>query len=133
MPTVARGSFDVTLVPQPNSEVADAALLGRRTIDKVFRGDLQGTSKGEMLAGMTESTGAAAYVAVERVAGALGGREGTFLLLHRATMTRGSTGALSIVVAEGSGTGALVGISGTMSIEIKDGQHYYTFEYELPA
>jgi hypothetical protein len=31
-----------------------------------------------------------------------------------------------------SGTGDLVGISGTMTIDIKDGRHVYTFDYSLP-
>jgi hypothetical protein len=32
----------------------------------------------------------------------------------------------------GSGTGALIGISGTFSISIVDGKHFYEFEYSLP-
>jgi Protein of unknown function (DUF3224) len=35
-------------------------------------------------------------------------------------------------VVPDSGTGALVGLSGGYSIEIKDGVHFYEFEYELP-
>ena len=47
--THARGEFDVKLSPQ---SVADASLngvFGRMTLDKQFHGDLEGTSKGEML------------------------------------------------------------------------------------
>ena len=44
---IATGPFDVTLAPQPPGE--DAA-LGRMSLDKIFHGDLEGTSKGQMLA-----------------------------------------------------------------------------------
>jgi hypothetical protein len=47
----ATGTFDVKVVPQTDDK-GDPA-LGRMTIDKQFHGDLEGTSKGQMLTGMT--------------------------------------------------------------------------------
>ena len=38
---------------------------------------------------------------------------------------------LSIIVAPGSGTGGLAGLEGSMSIEIVDGKHGYSFDYSL--
>src|SRR5213592_350097 len=59
----ASGPFDVKITPQkPDSEVAHAANLGRMTIDKQFHGDLNATSKGEMIAAQTQVKGSAGYV-----------------------------------------------------------------------
>lgn len=95
-----------------------------------FRGDLEGTSKGEMLTGGTRVKGSAAYVAMERVSGTLNGKRGTFILHHTGVMTRGAP-SLAITVVPDSGTGELEGLSGTMSIEIANGKHSYVFEYTL--
>ena len=37
-----------------------------------------------------------------------------------------------IAVVPDSGTGQLVGLTGTMAIVIKDGKHSYEFDYMLP-
>ena len=114
----ASGPFDVKLTPQqPDSEVAKAANLGRMTIDKQFHGDLNATSKGEMIAAQTQVKGSAGYVAIERVTGTLKGLGGSFALQHSATMTRGVPD-LSIIVVPDSGTSELKGITGKMDIII---------------
>ena len=102
MGTRASGSFDVTLAPLTLDDKAADATLGRMSIDKIFRGNLDATSKGEMLTAMTAVTGSAGYVAIERVAGTLNGRRGTFALQHTGTMTRGEQ-ELSIMVVPDSG------------------------------
>ena len=99
-------------------------------IDKQFRGDLDATSKGQMLAAMTEVKGSAGYVAIEKVTGALQGRRGTFVLQHSGSMNRGAP-ALVVSVVPDSGTEELVGLSGTMMIDVTDGKHLYTFDYTL--
>lgn len=123
--TEARGTFDVTLKPQPT----DSA-LGRMSIDKQFHGDLEGVSKGEMLAAGTAVKDSAGYVAMEKVTGTLHGKKGEFILQHSGTMNRGAP-SLALAVVPDSGTGELVGLSGTMSIDIKDGKHFYTFKYAI--
>src|SRR3954451_17191919 len=125
----ASGTFEVKLVPQTEDKNGDAA-LGRMTIDKQFHGDLEGTSKGEMLTAATAVAGSAGYVALEQVTATLGGKTGTFVLQHNGTMTRG-TPELSIAVVPDSGTDALTGIRGTMKIQIEKGAHFYAFEYVL--
>jgi uncharacterized protein DUF3224 len=132
MASPATGTFDVKLTPQANDTPAEGSPLGRMTIDKQFHGDLEGTSKGEMLTAGTAIRNSAGYVAVERVTGTLNGKKGTFALQHNATMTRGE-GKLNIIVVPDSGTGDLTGISGSMTIDITNGEHYYTLEYALPA
>ena len=62
------------------------------------------------------------------VAGTLGGRSGSFVLQHSGTMTRG-TPTLSVTLVPDSGTGELRGINGAMTIDIRDGKHFYTFDY----
>lgn len=126
----AAGSFDVTLTPQAPAEGSEAPPWGRMAIAKTFHGDLAGTSRGEMLAAMTETKGSAGYVAVERVEGTLGGRTGSFFLQHSGLMDRGAP-SLVITVVPDSGTGELAGLEGTMTIEITEGKHFYNFEYRL--
>ena len=130
----ARGPFDVKLSPQPLAleDEGEGAARGRMSIDKRFHGDLEASSKGEMLSAMTGTQGSAGYVAIEKVSGMLGGRSGTFVLQHMATMTRGEP-HLNIIVVPDSGTGELAGLSGTMKIVIAEGgKHFYEFDYELP-
>lgn len=126
----ASGTFEVKLTPQPLADTAAGPNLARMAIDKQFRGDLEGTSRGEMLSAGTSVKGSAGYVAIERVTGTLQGRSGTFVLQHSGTMTRG-TPQLTITVVPDSGTGALEGIAGSMTIIVADGKHSYTFEYTL--
>ena len=131
MTTRASGSFDVKLAPLTLDDKAADATLGRMSIDKQFFGDLEATSKGEMLSAMTAVKGSAGYVAIERVAGKLNGRSGTFVLQHSATMTRGEPQLLITVVPD-SGTDQLAGLGGKMTIKIEDKKHFYDFEYTLP-
>jgi hypothetical protein len=126
----ARGTFDVTLTPQPMTIAAGEPVLGRRAIDKRFHGDLDASSAGEMLSVATSMTGSAGYVAVERVSGALNGRRGTFALQHNGIMDRGAP-QLTITVVPDSGTGELAGLAGTMTITIENGQHSYDFTYTI--
>jgi len=127
----ASGTFDVKLAPQGVGDQADGSTLGRMSIDKRFHGDLEATSKGEMLSAMTSVKGSAGYVAIERVTGNLQSRSGSFVLQHNATMTRGEP-QLNIIVVPDSGTGELEGVTGNMTINIADGKHFYDFEYTLP-
>lgn len=126
----ASGSFEVKLVPQAPAQGIGAANLGRMTIDKQFHGELEAHSLGEMIAAGTEVPGSAGYVAMERVTGSLHGRSGSFVLQHSATMTRGEP-QLSVTVVPDSGTGELVGLAGSMRIEVEGGRHAYTFDYHL--
>jgi hypothetical protein len=128
----ASGTFEVTLSPQPLADPGAETALGRMTIAKTFSGDLQGTSKGEMLMAGTPVKGSAAYVAIERVSGTLQGRSGTFVLQHTGTMNRGAP-QLSVMVVPDSGTEELAGLAGTFAINIVDGKHFYTLDYALPA
>ena len=128
----ANGSFDVNLTPDGAVDAAPGANLARLILDKVFRGDLMGTSVGRMLSAATDVKGSAGYVAIERVTGTLHGRNGTFVLQHNGLMTRG-VGQLTIIVVPDSGTGELAGLAGQMTIDITEGKHHYDLDYTLPG
>ncbi len=124
----ARGTFTVNvqpLTPPP------AEGLGRFSIDKQIHGDLEATTKGEMISGGDPKQGMAGYVAIEIVTGVLGGRHGSFALQHSATMDQNGA-KMTVVVVPGSGTGELKGIAGIFTIHVDKGQHSYDFDYTLP-
>jgi hypothetical protein len=127
----ASGEFDVAITPK-SEDSAEGAALGRMSLEKTFRGDLIGASRGEMLTAMGLVKGSAAYVAVERVNGALRGRSGTFALVHMGTVTRGEQ-QLTINIVPDSGTDQLEGIAGALTIRIEaGGKHFYELSYTLP-
>jgi Protein of unknown function (DUF3224) len=127
----ASGTFEVKLSPQPLADPGADPALGRMTIDKTFSGDLQGTSKGEMLVAGTAVKGSAGYVAIERVSATLQGRRGTFVLRHTGTMNRGAP-HLGVMVVPDSGTEELAGLAGTFGVKIVEGKHFYTLDYAVP-
>jgi uncharacterized protein DUF3224 len=128
----ATGTFEVTMQPQGEGDVAEGSSLGRMSLDKRFSGDLEATGKGEMLAARSDVPTSAAYVAIERVSGNLHGREGSFVLVHKGVMTQEAQ-HLVIEVVPDTGTGQLNGLAGTLGIRIEGGRHYYDFEYSLPG
>ncbi len=129
----ANGTFEVKLQPlEPHAAGQAGVSLGRMAIDKTFSGELQGTSRGEMLSAVLNNAhrDAAGYVALEQVSGTLGGREGTFVLQHYGMSGRGGD-RLILEVLPGSGTGELAGLAGEMTIRQEDGGHFYRLEYTL--
>jgi hypothetical protein len=126
----ATGSFEVSLQPLSNTEVAADAMLGRMLLTKKFTGDLRASARGQMLSAMTTVKGSAGYVAIDQVSGELDGRKGSFVLQHSGAMNRGVQ-SLTIMVVPDSGTGELAGLSGTLSINIIDGKHFYDFIYSI--
>ena len=124
----ATGTFEVKLTPQDDK--SEDKTLGRMTIDKQWQGDLEGTSKGQMLTGGDAAKGSAGYVAIEKFSGTVKGRKGTLIFQHSATMTKGEA-QLSITVVPDSGTDELAGISGKLTIKIENKKHFYDFEYSL--
>jgi hypothetical protein len=128
----ATGTFDVTAHHEPPYASADGVSLGRSRFDKRFHGPLSATSEVQMIGVRTPSPADMAYVAVERIEGTLDGRAGSFVVLHLAQIRAGAR-SLELVIAPGTGTGALAGIDGRMQIRIEGGQHFYEIEYALPA
>jgi len=128
----AEGTFEVRNSPLGTDDALNGTTVGRFGLDKQFQGDLEGTSKGEMLGAGNPATGTAGYVAIEQVTGLLSGRSGSFALQHFGTMEENKFNLL-VKVVPGSGTGELTGISGSMTIAVANGKHSWKFDYALPA
>src|SRR5262245_14946459 len=102
--TRARATFEVkTWEEKPCDPVEGAPKLTRATVTKVFHGDLEGEGKVEYLM-LYREDGSASFVGLERVAGRLGGRAGSFVLQHSGTFEAG-TAKTTWSVVPGSGTG----------------------------
>jgi Protein of unknown function (DUF3224) len=127
MPHHARGTFEVKVQPLAPSDIPGVA---RFSIDKTIHGDLEATTKGEMLTAGDPKAGTAGYVAIETVTGKLDNKSGSFVLQHFATMDASGPN-MTVKVVPGSGSGDLKGISGTFTIIIADGKHRYDLEYQL--
>lgn len=121
----ALGTFNVDLTPQDD----DGFPVGRMLIEKTYAGDLNGTGTGQMISKRTEA-GAAVYYAIEEVSGLLDSKSGTFTLLHKGYMDKNSQ-SLEVRILEGSGSGELQGISGSMVISQDENVHKYRLSYEL--
>lgn len=126
----AQGRFDITRTAEPPYDTREGAVLGRSRFDKRFEGGLVATSVVQMISAVSGVKGSAGYVAIERVEGTLDGRAGTFVLQHSGTMDRG-VASLSVTVVPDTATGDLAGLRGRMQIDIIDGDHRYTFDYDF--
>lgn len=131
MTTIAKGSFEVKMTPQPADDNPAGVAIGRMALDKTFHGDIEATSRGQMLATRTEH-GSAGYVAMEKVVGGVHGKKGSFVFQHSGLMNRGAA-SLTLVIVPDSGTEELAGISGNAKIIIADGKHSYELDYEIAS
>ena len=109
--------FDVTSwEPAVYDEVPDSATLSRATVRKSFSGDLEGESTAEGLFCQC-ADGSASYVGLERVAGKMGEREGTFVMQHGGIIKDGAPVNQFGDIIPGSGTGDFSGIGGTLRFQ----------------
>jgi hypothetical protein len=108
----------------------DGTVLGRIHIARTFEGDLEGESSADLLTARTEA-GSAVYLALDRIAGRLGNRLGSFVLAHHGTVSAASAETAASVVPD-SGTSELAGLRGRGSISVADdGTHTLILEYEF--
>ena len=121
----AKGTFDVDLQPQDDADTP----AGRMVIDKTYSGDITGSGKGQMISKRTEG-GTAVYYAVEEFLGSVEGKNGAFTLIHKGHMSKESQ-TLDVEILEGSGSGELENISGSMAISQDSNGHAYELMYEL--
>lgn len=118
-------TFTVDLTP---AETLPGA-ADRFDLVKTWTGALEGASHGIMLTAGDPAGGSASYIATETFEGTLDGRAGTLTLQQLGTMSGGEP-ELSYVIAPGSGTGALAGLTGTLTIGAidEDGVHQVAVE-----
>jgi Protein of unknown function (DUF3224) len=127
---VVQGTFEVTMNPEPPSFEGDGVTIARATFDKTFSGPLAAIGRVEFVS--VRAGGVAAYVALERIAGTLEGRAGSFVVAHQARADA-SGQSLTVDVVSGTGRGELTGLRGALSIAIVDRVHHYTFDYSFDA
>ena len=121
----ANGDFEVDLAPQAD----EGAPAGRMILNKTYQGEMNGSGIGQMISKRTEN-GTAVYYAIEEFSGSVEGKNGAFTLLHRGLMNKG-TPMLDVNILEGSGSGELATISGSMLISQDADGHRYELTYEL--
>ena len=126
----AKGEFEVKRIPQEELDIGEGATVGHSRFDKRFHGPLDATSVVHMLAVMSAVPGSGAYVAMERIEGTLDGRRGSFFAQHNGVVDRGKP-TLDLTVVPDTGTGDLTGLHGRIAIDIVDGKHSYTFDYDF--
>lgn len=125
-----KGKFEIVATPMDPSAVIKELGLMHMKFEKTFTGDLNATGMVSMMGTINRELGSGGYVAIEKISGKLLDKSGTFLLQHSSTMDKG-TPHQSISVIPDSGTADLVGLRGEMKIDIVDGQHFYSFAFEL--
>jgi len=130
MTTRATCTFEITAWEAVEYDDLDSVKLTRTHVAKTFQGDLEGQSTAELLMAGAPG-GSAVYVGLERIVGHLGGRSGSFVLVHDASMSSDEQ-SLSLTIMRDSGTGELQGIGGQGNIIIDaDGGHTLTLDYNL--
>lgn len=125
MQTTAAFTVDLT----PGDPVLDST--GRFDIVKTWTGGLDGRGRGVMLTAGDPVSGAAGYVALETFEGTLDGLAGSFAFQQFGTMSGGAQ-LLRYDIVPGSGTGELVGLTGTVDLTITRGEHTVRVDYRLP-
>jgi Protein of unknown function (DUF3224) len=99
-----------TYEPAAYDESAEGLALTRIHVEEGFSGDISGDGVVEFLQA-ARPDGSASFVGIERVTGAVSGREGTFLLQDAGTVKDNIVSGDWFVIP-GSGTGGLAGLRG---------------------
>ena len=119
----------------PYGEQGEGPLLSEAKVVKRYHGDLDAEGRARVLICRASADGPlanAGYIASERVSGSLDGRKGTFVLQHWGLAEEGAPPSTAGHVVPGSGTGDLVGLSGTMEITVDaDGTHTLSLDYRI--
>lgn len=111
---------------------ATAAPAGLAHMVKTFDGDLTGRAVTWFLGALNETTGEGSYAALEVVDGVLGGRRGTFNLVHAASTHGTDRYDEHLTIVPGSGTDELVGLRGSGRLVVEDdGTHRLVLDYTL--
>lgn len=126
-PRLCTAEFVMDIVPG----TADLDGTGRFDFTKLWTGGMTGTSHGFMLSAGDPATGNAGYVALETFDGSLDGRRGTLTLQQFGTMSEGVS-VHHYEIVPGSGTGRLLGITGTLELTVTDGGHQVGVRYTVP-
>jgi len=115
---------------KPYSEGQDQPKLTRASVTKTYTGDIEAEGQVEYLM-MYRSDGSATFVGLERVAGRIGDKTGSFVLQRTGIFESGQAKE-SYSVIPGSATGDLRGLQADGSSAVGHGmEHPFTLSYEL--
>jgi hypothetical protein len=126
----ATGTFEVTSASEdPYQEIEGEPKLTRANGIQRFSGDIEGEGSVEWLVCYLPD-GGARFTGLQRIAGSIGGRAGSFLIEATADHDgKQSEGTWTIIV--GSGTGELSTIVGTGTFEASRAGASYSLGYQL--
>lgn len=127
----AEGTFTVKSWDESTYQELDGkAKLTRAKVTFAYAGDLQAESASESLMCYRED-GTAVYTGLDRVAGQLGGRSGSFVLRADGAYADGEARTTWNVI-DGSGTGELTGLRGSgLAVAAAGPGGTFTLDYEL--
>ena len=126
---IAKGRTEVTVYqPTTYDQPTDGPKLNEVQLVETFSGDIEAQGTARVLQAQWPD-GAIKYSAIERIAGAVAGRQGTFLLQVEGTVKAGhNKGAWSVIPS--SATGDLRGLRGDGGFEAEHGKHgTWTLQY----
>jgi hypothetical protein len=129
----AAGTFEVAsfapaeLSPAPLA-VGTGLPTGVVTMEKRFRGEVDGRAATIFTAAFDQVSGVGTYVAMESFEGSLNGASGSFNFVHTASTAGSDRTDEHFAIVPSSGTGGLEGIRGTGGIGT---DHTIWLEYEL--
>ncbi len=109
--------YEPTVYDKPQAGPA----LAKIHLEESFHGDIEGEGVVECMQA-TNVDGSASLVGMERVAGEIGGRQGTFVLQVSATVV-GKEMSAEWFVLPGSGTDQLAGLHGKGGFHASQGQN----------
>jgi len=115
---------------KPFSEEPDQPKLTRASVARTFTGEIEGQGQVEYVM-MYRPDGSASFVGLERFAGRLAVKAGTFVL-QRSGVFEGGQAKETYSVVPGSGTGELRGLRGDGTSEVGHGmEHPFMLSYEV--
>ena len=127
--TVAKGRTEVTVFkPVTYDQPKDGPKLNEVELVETFIGEIDGEGRARVLQAQWDD-GSIRYCTIERVAGAVAGRKGTFLLqVDGIVKAKHNKGTWSVIA--GSATGDLRGLRGDGGFEAELGKHgEWTLDY----
>ena len=130
MSTIANGSIEMgSWTEEAFAEQEGTPKLTRAFGHDLYHGAIEGKASFEYLM-IYRDDGVTSYVGLERVVGALNGREGSFVLRIQGAHQEGGVDA-SLSIEPGSGTGDLRGLRGAGTLTWQGNTGAVTLDYEF--
>jgi hypothetical protein len=129
--TKATGTFAVASWDEDTYEELDDGKLTRAVVTQTFAGDIEGDGSVQWLMAY-RADGTAHFVGLQLVSGAFGDRKGS-VVLETVGDFDGKVAKGAWTVVQGSGTGDLVGVTGTGGFEAPMGGGEPTWTLDLAS